>query len=271
MRAIPLYLAVGVALLSPLPAAAQSSASAKAGSTSTTTAASAAVDPRAVAALEKMGTYLRTLKQFSVHGDSTYDLVVDNGQKLQFPGTIEYRVRAPNALAIDLKTDRKDRQLFYDGKQLTVYGAKTGYYATVDAPATTRELLAIIEDDYGIELPLVDLFLWGTDKTSTSALTWATFVGPARINGTATDHYAFRQEGVDWQVWIEQGSKPLPRRMVITTTDEPSQPQYVSTLTWNTNATFKDSTFTFAPPKDAKRIQMVKVALVDETDQEATP
>ena len=204
MRAIPLYLAIGVALLPALPVAAQSTASTKTGSANPT-AASAAVDPKAVAALEKMGTYLRTLKQFSVHGDSTFDLVVDNGQKLQFPGTIDYRVRAPNALAIDLKTDRKDRQLFYDGKQLTVYGAKTGYYATVDAPPTTRELLAILEDDYGIELPLVDLFLWGTDKASTSALSWATYVGPARINGTATDHYAFRQEGVDWQVWIEQG------------------------------------------------------------------
>ena len=270
MRAIPLYLAVGLALLSASPAAAQSTASAKAGSTAPARA-SATVDPKAVAALEKMGAYLRTLKQFSVHGDSTFDLVMDDGQKLQLLGAVDYKVRAPNAMAIDLKTDRKDRQMFYDGKQLTVYGARTGYYATVDAPPTIRELLATAADDYGIELPLVDLFLWGTDKAPTSALTWATYVGPARINGTATDQYAFRQEGVDWQVWIEQGSKPLPRRMVITTTDEPSQPQYASTLTWNTNATFKDSNFTFAPPKDAKRIQMVKVALVDETDREGTP
>lgn len=271
MRAIPLYLAVGATLLSALPAAAQSTASAKAGSAAPAIASPAAVDPKAVAALEKMGAYLRTLKQFSVHGDSTFDLVMDDGQKLQFPGTVDYKVRAPNALAIDLKTDRKDRQLLYDGKQLTVYGAKTGYYATVDAPPTIRELLATAADDYGIELPLVDLFLWGTDKAPTSALTWATFVGPARINGTPTEHYAFRQEGVDWQVWIEPGSKPLPRRMVITTTDDPTMPQYASTLTWNTNASFKDSNFTFTPPKDAKRIQMVNVAIVDEAGQEGTP
>ena len=271
MRAIPLYLAVGVALLSATPAAAQSTTSTKAGAAAPATASSAAVDPKAVAALEKMGAYLRTLKQFSVHGDSTFDLVMDDGQKLQFPGTVDYKVRAPNALAIDLKTDRKDRQLLYDGKQLTVYGARTGYYATVDAPSTTRDLLATLADDYGIELPLVDLFLWGTDKAPASALTSAAFVGPARINGTATDQYAFRQDGVDWQVWIEQGNKPLPRRMVITTTDDPTMPQYASTLTWNTNASFNDSNFTFAPPKDAKRIQMVKVATVDETDQEGTP
>lgn len=135
MRAIPLYLGVGLALLSASPAYAQSTASAKAGSTAPARA-SATVDPKAVAALEKMGAYLRTLKQFSVHGDSTFDLVMDDGQKLQLLGTVDYKVRAPNAMAIELKTDRKDRQLFYDGKQLTVYGARTGYYATVDAPPT---------------------------------------------------------------------------------------------------------------------------------------
>jgi hypothetical protein len=264
MKAIPLYLALGLAL-SAAPAMAQSDAGTAA------PVAASAVDPKAVAALERMGAYLRTLKQFSVHGDSTFDVVGKDGQKLQFPGTVDYKVRAPNGLTIQLKTDRKDRQLFFDGKHLTVYGPKAGYYATVDAPPTIRELLATAEDDYGIELPLVDLFLWGTDKAPTSSLTSATFVGPARINGTATDQYAFRQNGVDWQVWIEPGSKPLPRRMVITTTDDPAMPQYASTLTWNTSATFNDSNFNFTPPKDAKRIELVKVAVVEGADQEAKP
>lgn len=83
------------------------------------------------------------------------------------------------------------------------------------------------------------------------------FVGPARIDGTVTEHYAFRQPGVDWQVWIETGARPLPRRLVITTTDDPSQPQYASTLKWNTDAKLGDSAFTFVPPKDAHRIELV--------------
>lgn len=226
------------------------------------TRAAAAVQPQALAALEKMGRYLRGLKNFTVQGESTLELVTEDGQKLQFPGTVQYKVRAPNGLQLDIRSDRKERQLFYDGKTLTVYGPRNKYYASVEAPPTIAELLSNAADRYGIELPLADLFLWGTDKAPVSALTSAVFVGPARIDGTVTEHYAFRQPGVDWQVWIENGARPLPRRLVITTTDDAAQPQYASTLKWNTDAKLGDSAFTFTPPKDAHRIELVEVDVV---------
>ncbi|MBU8977640.1 DUF2092 domain-containing protein [Lysobacter sp. MMG2] len=225
-------------------------------------AAAAKVQPEALAALDRMAKYLRSLKSFGLRADTTLDLVTEDDQKLQFPGTIDYKVRVPNGLRIDMKTDRKERQLFYDGKTLTVYGPKNKLYAQTDAPPTIAKLLAVAEDKYGIELPLADLFLWGTDKAPVSALKSAVFVGPARIDGSVTDQYAFRQDGVDWQLWIEAGDKPLPRRLVITTTDDPTQPQFASTLTWNTNAAVRDADFAFTPPKDAGRIKLVEVDVV---------
>lgn len=256
---------LALGLLLPATSAAQSDVPPSAAAAS----AAAAVQPEAVAALERMGTYLRSLKNFTVHGDTTIDLVMEDGQKLEFPGTVDYKVRAPNGLQLDIRSDRKERQLFYDGKTLTVYGPKNKLYASTDAPPTIGALLDAASDKYGIELPLADLFLWGTDKAPTKSLQSAVFVGPARIGNSATEHYAFRQEGVDWQVWIEPGAKPLPRRLVITTTDDAAQPQYASTLTWNTNAALKDSAFTFTPPKDASRIRLVEVDAV--AAGEATP
>lgn len=244
--AIGLVLAVPAAVAAPARPVAQDSAA-------------PALDPQAVAALQKMGGYLRSLKTFTVHGDTTIDVVTEDGQKLQFPGSVDYRVRAPDGLQLSWKTDRKERELYYDGRTLTVYGPKNKYYATVDAPPTLHALMSDARDRYGIELPLPDLFLWGTEDAPVSALKSATFVGPARIDGSVTEQYAFRQDGVDWQLWMETGDKPLPRRLVITTTDDPAQPQYTTTLTWNTHASLNDSTFTFAPPKDASRIELVKV------------
>ena len=254
MRQLPLFVGLGLAFAGSMAIAAPPQ------SPTTTIAASSAVEPKAVAALENMGKYLRALKDFTVHGDTTIDLVMEDGQKLQFPGTVDYKVRAPDRLQLDIKTDRKERQLFYDGKKLTVYGPKAKYYATVDAPPTIRELLASRR-----QTTTASRCRWPTcscgapTQAPTSALKSATFVGPARIDGTVTEQYAFRQEGVDWQVWIEPGAKPLPRRLVITTTDDPAQPQYASTLTWNTSCRLKDSAFTFTPPKDSHRIEMVKV------------
>lgn len=125
------------------------------------TRAAATVQPQAVAALEKMGRYLRGLQNFTVQGDSTFELVTEDGQKLQFPGTVQYKVRAPDRLQLDVRSDRKQRQIFYDGATLTVYGPRNKYYASVDAPPTIVELLSNAADRYGIELPLADLFLWG--------------------------------------------------------------------------------------------------------------
>lgn len=257
MSSRSLCLAIGLALA--LPAAAAPPKPAPAATPATATAATPAVDPQAVAALEKMGRYLRSLKNFTVHGDTTLDVVTEDGQKLQFPGTVEYKVRAPNGMHLSWKTDRKERELFYDGKTLTVYGPKNKYYATVDAPPTLHDLMAVARDQYGIELPLPDLFLWGTADAPVSDLKAATFVGPARVDGSVTEQYAFRQEGVDWQLWLETGDKPLPRRLVITTTTDPAQPQYTTTLTWNTNAALKDSTFAFVPPKDSAKIELIEV------------
>jgi len=55
-------------------------------------------------------------------------------------------------------------------------------------------------------------------------------------------------------VWIEKGDRPLPRKMVITTLDEPSQPQHTEVLTWDLSPTIDAATFAFTPPEGAQRI-----------------
>ena len=69
------------------------------------------------------------------------------------------------------------------------------------------------------------------------------------------DHYAFRQKDVDWELWIEQGGRPLPRKMVITTTAEPSKPQHSMVMNWDLAPKFEDELFTFVPPATAHQIE----------------
>jgi hypothetical protein len=219
-----------------------------------------AVAPEALAALEKMGAFLRTLKTFTLRADTTIDEVLDDtGQKIQFGGTVEYHVRLPDHLRADVSSDRKQRQFFYDGKTLTLYGQRVKYYASVPAPPTIRETLEMAEQKYGLDLPLADLFFWGTDKAHPEDIKAAIYVGPSWIGGVLTDHYAFRQEDVDWQIWIERSDTPLPRKLVITTTDEDEQPQYVAVLTWTLAPQLDDALFTFVPPAGAQQIVLREV------------
>jgi hypothetical protein len=217
-------------------------------------------EAKAMDALAAMGKYLRSLKAFAVRADTVIDEVLTTGQKLQFAGTVDYLVQAPNGLRADVRSDRRQRVFIYDGKSLTLYAPRMRYYGAVAAPATIAEALQVAEQKYDLEVPLADLFLWGTDKGGLEDIKEAAFIGPATIGGKACDHYAFRQDDVDWQVWIRQGSQPLPCKVVITTTAEPSQPQYAAVLAWNLAPKIDKSSFTFAPPKGASRINIAPAA-----------
>lgn len=224
-------------------------------STATAAAATAtAVDPRAIAALEKMGGYLRSLKAFEITSSTMTDEVTEDNMKVQFAGTTKLQVRRPDRLRAETTSDRKQRQLFYDGKSITIYGPRVKYYATAAAPPTLHETAEVLAKKYGIEMPLADLFYWGTDKAPIADIKAAYALGPATVDGTPTDHYAFRQEGVDWQIWIEKGNTPLPRKMVLTDTSEATQPEHIAMLRWNMVPSFDETIFAFKPPPGAMKI-----------------
>jgi hypothetical protein len=212
------------------------------------------VDPDSLAALDKMGAYLRTLGSFEIKTDTLTDAVLDNGQKVQFAGSANYKIRRPNAFAVTVSDDRRVRRFLYDGKTFTVFSPRMGFYATVPAKPTIREMMATAYDKFKIELPLADLFRWGTDDDHRDDITSAVTVGYAKINGVDTDQYAFREGNIDWQVWIQRGDKPLPQKIVITDTSDSAMPEYGAALHWTTTAKFDDATFAFTPPKDAKKI-----------------
>jgi hypothetical protein len=213
-------------------------------------------DPDALAALDKMGVALRNLKFVAVKGDVTTDQVLVSGQKIQFGGTIDITAIRPDKLKMVIKSDHQERVIYYDGKAVTVFAPAKGFYASAPAPATIGEALKTAKTKYDFELPLADLFLWGTDPTLTQRVKSGFDAGPETINSVAVEHYVFRQENVDWQVWISADGLPL--KLVITSTDDPSQPQYSSVLTWGTEAPSADS-FAFVPPAEAHRIALTEV------------
>jgi hypothetical protein len=111
------------------------------------------------------------------------------------------------------------------------------------------------EQQYGLDIPLADLFFWGTEESGVEDIKEAAYIGPARIGGRQCDHYAFRQQNVDWQVWIQSGKQPLPCKLLITTTQVPEQPQYAAVLSWDLTP-HTGTTFAFVPPKAAARIEV---------------
>jgi len=213
------------------------------------------IDPAAIAALDRMGTYLRSLKSFQVQADQTKDEVLEDGQIIELSSRVDLLV-APNRFRADLTSDRKDRLFLYDGQSFTLFARRMDYYATVPAPATTAELSDVLDKKYDIQIPLDDMFRWGTPRarTTIAEITAAGDYGPSAVNGTNCQHYAFRQEGLDWQIWIQNGEFPLPRKVSLTTLTDESRPQFTAVYTWQLAPAFNEAAFTFTPPPTATKI-----------------
>jgi hypothetical protein len=221
--------------------------------------APSAVDQAAIQALKDMGAYLQTLKRFHVSTELSGERVLADGQKLQHTATADMDVERPNKLRALMHSARSERQLFYDGNTVTLYTPAQKYYSTVEFSGTLGELIGRLRERYDVEVPLSDLFLWGTPAAPLDRIQSAMNAGQDFIDEDLCDHYAFRQANADWQIWITTGSKPLPRKVVITNRADEARPQSVSLIDWNLKPGFKDSVFKFTPPKGATKIEIVPV------------
>ena len=219
--------------------------------------AAGAVDPASIQALKDMGAHLQTLKRFRVSTELTGERVLKDGQKLQHAARAELDVVRPAKLRARMSSARAERELIYDGKTVTLYTPAQKYYSTVEFTETIGALIGRLEQTYGVELPLADLFRWGTPAAPLDKIDSAMNAGQDFIGKDLCDHYAFRQKGVDWQIWITTGEKPLPRKVVITNRADEARPQSVSLISWNLKPAFEDSVFKFTPPQGATKIEIV--------------
>lgn len=211
-------------------------------------------DPEAMQALDRMGEALRKRTAIEVRADITSEEVLTTGQKLQHGGSTHIVARTPNGFQVTIRTDRHQRDIYYDGRKLTLFAPSLGYYASFAAPSTIRETLQVAADKYGLEIPLADMFAWGLDPQLQTRITSAIRVGSDAVNGQNCAHYAMRQAQVDWQIWIREGSDPLPCKLVITSRADPAMPQHTAVYTWIDPKPMETSSFTFTPPAGAHEI-----------------
>lgn len=225
-------------------------------------------DPAALAALDGMGQALRSLNSFSLASDASAEVVLDSGQKIELDGLVTYKVKKPDRLFVEVSSDRKQRQIYFDGEKLSVYAPRLKYYAQVNTSARTLGELAInAAEKYGIEMPIADMFFWGTEYAPKDRILEAMYVGPATLDAERVDQYAFRQREVDWQVWISRETS-LPKQIVITSKDDPALPQYKARLHWDTRTPVDPMVFRFTPPAGAYRLDLVEVGVAAGSEKE---
>ncbi len=208
------------------------------------------IDPSVTAALDKMAAYLRSLKAYQVHAKTGREDVLEDGQKVQRDSEIDVLVQTPNRLRFEVADEAGRRLYFYNGSALDGACRTTSTQRRQLPPQSSNSRL--LQEKYNIEVPLADLF-------QSKDITEAMDVGPSQIEGTTCEHYALRQPGLDWQVWIQNGNYPLPRKLIITTLTDEARPQYQSVVSWNLAPSYDDSAFTFTAPPDAHKVVFAQI------------
>ncbi|HOW75624.1 MAG TPA: DUF2092 domain-containing protein [Candidatus Competibacteraceae bacterium] len=220
---------------------------------------SPAVRPQPADVLKKMAGYLRSLDRFTVRVERTTELILPTNQRLHADQTLEVALQKPNRLRVNYQNLSGGRQLFYDGTNFSLYTPEANVYASAAAAPTIDETLDLLATQYRISLPVADLLVANPDSRLAQNLTSATYVGRILIQGVPCHHLAFQTPEVDWEIWIEDGPQPLPRRLLLTDKSVEGSPQMMANLTrWDLAPTFPADFFTFKPPQNAQKITFLE-------------
>ncbi len=133
-------------------------------------------------------------------------------------------------------------------------------FSTRDAPPTVDETLNRIEEKLGLSLPLADLIAPDPAAVLLESTLRGTYLGIHDVEGVPCHHLAFLQENLDWEIWIEDGKVPVPRKMLIRYKQQRGWPQYTAVLMdWKIDPKLADDTFAAKVPKDAVEVEFIEV------------
>ena len=172
--------------------------------------AALAGETEAKAMLKAMTDYMAAQKELSFRYDASIEAVTKDGEKLQLANSGRVALARPDRIAATRSGGFADIETIFDGKTMTILGKTKNIYLQLPIPGSVDHLVDVLQNQYNRPLPAADLLLTNAYSELMTDVTEAKDLGSGVIGGIECDHLAFRGKDVDWQIWIAQGSPPLP-------------------------------------------------------------
>ena len=222
----------------------------------------------ALAELKRSSDFLAAQQKFSVDAHLGFDVVQSNGQKLEFGGSRKFTVRRPDRVRVEAQArSGTETTLIFDGKAISIDLADENAYVSVPKPGTLDAAIDYLVDDLGVPSPFADFMYSDFYSGIADRIVSGFIVGESTIGKCECLHVAFSADDIDVQMWIEDGDRPLPYRMVITYKKAEGSPQFWGQfLNWDLSVEAPDSLFAFSPPEGA---ELIPIAVAAREAQEA--
>jgi hypothetical protein len=113
--------------------------------------------PHAEDVLRAMSDYLARQKAFSYHAEVEFDQLLPRGPKVRLAGAVDVAVARPGSLFVDYRDDVQDRVVWFEKGRLTLFDPVAVTYAEVSGAKDIDGMVAKLEKEYGVALPLGEL------------------------------------------------------------------------------------------------------------------
>lgn len=218
------------------------------------------VDARADELVKRMSDLLASAKSFALEAEEVFDEVPEHSPRTQLTNRRHVALKRPDRLAGNASGDAINRSFWYDGQTLSLHDKEHNTYATIAVPGTIDGALDAAFERTGLVVPLSDFLYQDVYGRLMESVQRGVYLGIHDVSGIACHHVSFEQETIDWQLWIEAGERPLPRKFVIAYKAEDEVPQYAVTIEkWNLQADVPEGLFRFEPPEGAERVELPEV------------
>lgn len=212
--------------------------------------------------VERMSSTLGGSPAFSVTTHEVRERVDAQGRQQRRTLTRDSVVRRPDRLYFKTSGDAENEG-FYDGKGLTLVMHRDKVFAQARMPETLDRTMDAITERYGIPMPLGDFVYSSPAKALLSRTTSGGWVGREDAGGTQTDHLAFKDTGISWELWLPTSGQPLPRRLKATI-EAPRGANHIDVTfsRWNLSPQSPDRLFVPRVPPDYEGIALIQRAAI---------
>lgn len=215
-----------------------------------------ASEAEARAILTHMAEFLASTQRFSVTLNAAYDAVQDSGEKIEFNEQRSVTLKRPDSLRVEGESSDGAAMLtVFDGREITLVDGASNVYATAPQPGGLDDTVVYFVRDLHMRLPLAVLLLSRLPAEMQSRVRSVDYVESITLRGVRCHHLAARTDAADFQLWVAEGDRPLPQRVVITYKHAAGQPQFRADLSeWNLAPRLSKSTFAARVPKGTQKV-----------------
>lgn len=206
--------------------------------------------------LRHMARFIAGTQRFSVNLATGYDTVQESGEKIEFGERRKVVLSRPDRLRGEVeRSDGSRVAVVFTGKEIVLIDFTNKVYAKEPQPDSLDESIVHFVSDLGMRFPLAVLFMSRAPEELEKRVRTIDYVEKTNLLGTPSHHLVGRTDTVDFQVWISDGERPLPLRVVLTYVKEPGQPQFRAQFTdWDLAPAITDTTFAPQMPDGAQQI-----------------